>query len=180
MIGKLTPKRQRFVDEYLVDCNATAAAVRAGYALTSANTHAPKLMEVPAVAEAIAKGMEGRAARVQVTQDFVLGELKVLAESDISNYTVDEYGNLALVEGAPLSAWRAVSGIKRRVRVDKDGGKTYEVEVKLWDKPGSIKLVAQHLGMLTDKLDITSKGERVEGPRQIMLIAGREIDFPGA
>lgn len=52
--GKLTPKQQRFVDEYLIDCNATQAAIRAGYSRKTANTIAAQNLAKLSIQEAIA------------------------------------------------------------------------------------------------------------------------------
>jgi len=52
--GKLTPKQQRFVDEYLIDCNATQAAIRAGYSERTANEQAARLLVNVSIKEAIA------------------------------------------------------------------------------------------------------------------------------
>lgn len=69
---KLTPRQQRFVEEYLVDLNATRAAVRAGYSERNADKIGSELLGKTRVAQAIQKAQQERSARVQVTQDSVL------------------------------------------------------------------------------------------------------------
>ncbi len=70
--GKLTPRQARFVDEYLIDLNATQAAIRAGYSAKNADKIGPKLVGKSRVAEAIEKAIAARSERTQVTQDWVL------------------------------------------------------------------------------------------------------------
>ena len=52
--GRLTPKQQRFIEEYVVDCNATQAAIRAGYSKKTANRIASHLLSKIDIQEAIA------------------------------------------------------------------------------------------------------------------------------
>ena len=68
----LTPKQQRFVDEYLVDLNATQAAIRAGYSVRTADRIGPELLGKTCVASAIQDAQQKRSERVQITQDSVL------------------------------------------------------------------------------------------------------------
>ncbi len=156
-MGKLTPRQQRFVEEYLVDLNATQAAIRAGYSAKTAVVQGPRLLGIVQVAAAIAAGKEARNERTGITQDRVLEELGLLAFSDVTHYSVDDDGNMELTEGAPEAAARAVSSIKRRIRFDEDGNKTVEVELKLWDKPGPLKLAGRHVGLFPDRVEVTGK-----------------------
>jgi len=68
----LTPKQQMFVREYLVDLNATQAAIRAGYSPKTANEQSCRLLVNVKIANAIQKAMDDRARRVEVTADYVL------------------------------------------------------------------------------------------------------------
>ncbi len=70
----LTPKQQRFVAEYLVDLNATAAAERAGY--EHPNTQGPRRLVNVGIAKAIASAQAKRSKRTEVTQDYVLTAIK--------------------------------------------------------------------------------------------------------
>lgn len=147
-------RQQRFVDEYLVDLNGHQAAVRAGYSPKTARVIAATLLTKPNITAAIAKGQAERAERTHVTQDQVLYELALLNASDVRHYRITDTGDLTLAEGAPPLAYRAVSSVKKKVRQTVDGDMTIETEIRLWDKVGALRLTAQHLGMLTDKLEI--------------------------
>lgn len=72
---KLTPKQERFVEEYLVDLNATAAARRAGYSEKTADRIGAELLGKTWVREAIEKAKTQRSARLHITQDDVVKEL---------------------------------------------------------------------------------------------------------
>lgn len=78
----LTPKQQRFVEEYLIDLNATQAAIRAGYSEKTAEVQGPRLLGNVRVAAEIAKGKSERTERVQVTQDYVIQRLIIEAERE--------------------------------------------------------------------------------------------------
>lgn len=150
----LTPKQERFVDEYLVDLNATAAAGRAGY--RQPNAQGPRLLVNVGVAAAIAAAQVERGRRTQLSADQVLRELALVATSDVTRYEVDDRGRLTLPEGADPALFRAVSSYKRKVRSlgGDDGGTEVETEIKLWPKVQALELLARHLGMLIERLEV--------------------------
>ena len=71
----LSPKQARFVEEYLLDLNATAAARRAGYSKNSAKQRGYKLRETPKIQEAITAGMQARSKRTEADQDWIIKHL---------------------------------------------------------------------------------------------------------
>lgn len=73
--AKLIDKQQRFVEEYLVDLNATQAAIRAGYSQKTASRIGPELLGKTCVAEAILKAKNKRLSRISITQDMVVKEV---------------------------------------------------------------------------------------------------------
>jgi hypothetical protein len=105
-----------------------------------------------------------RAIRVNMTADSVLEEVACLANASVEHYKVSDDGNLILAEGAPPNAMKAIQSVKRRkiVKEDAAGGITitYEVEFKLWDKPGALKLMGRHVGIkaFADRLELTGAG----------------------
>jgi phage terminase small subunit len=103
-------RRARFVEEYLVDLNATQAAIRAGYSPRTARSQGSDLLTKPDIQAAIQAGMDARAQRVGMTADEILRETKVLARSRVDHYEVDpESGALRAKPGAPADAMAAVS-----------------------------------------------------------------------
>lgn len=150
---KLSGKRARFVEEYLVDLNATQAARRAGYSAKTADVQGPRLLGNVGVAAAIVSAQQARARRTGITQDRVLRELELLAFSDVTHYTVDDKGDVTLTDGAPDGAMRALQSVKRKITTRTVGDTqevTREVELRLWDKPGPLKLSGQHVGLFAE------------------------------
>ena len=79
-MAKLTPKQQRFVDEYLIDLNATQGAIRAGYSPKTAEQQGFQLLKKTSVSEAIEQAQKERQKRTLVTQDDVIRGLLTEAE----------------------------------------------------------------------------------------------------
>jgi phage terminase small subunit len=169
-------KEHRFVEEYLVDLNGTQAAIRAGYSARSARSIAAENLTKPHIASAIAAALDARATRTGITQDRVLSELALLAFSDVTHYRVSDAGDVTLAVGAPPEAMRAVQSIKRRITTRGRGQQTEvvrEIELRLWDKPGPLKLAGQHVGLFTEKVEHSGKVTLEQ-----VLTASRET--PGA
>lgn len=80
----LTDKQRRFVDEYLVDLNATQAAIRAGYSTKTAEQQASRLLSFVKVQKAIQERMQEREARTEITQDMVLRRFWEIANVDVN------------------------------------------------------------------------------------------------
>ncbi len=82
MPATLTPKQQAFVENYLLDLNATQAAIRAGYSAKSAGRFAQELLTKPHIAEAITAAQAKRSQRTEITADAVLQQLWALANAN--------------------------------------------------------------------------------------------------
>lgn len=82
---KLTPKQERFVQEYLVDLNATAAARRSGYSAKNADKIGWELLGKTGVSAAIQTEIKRRSQRTEVTQDYVIEKLKQIADKKASD-----------------------------------------------------------------------------------------------
>lgn len=159
----LTPLQRRFVEEYLIDLNGTEAAVRAGYSKKTAKAIACQVLKVQHVTDAIEEAMASRGERTGITADRVLRELERLAFSDLDNYTVDDNGDLKLADGAPKNAMRAVQSVKRRIIHTPIGDghtvRTCEVEIRLWDKPGALKIAGRHVDVhgFADRVEVSGR-----------------------
>lgn len=81
----LTPKQARFVQEYLIDLNATQAAIRAGYSEKNADKIGPELLGKTRVSTAIHEAMAARQKRTEITQDYVIGKLVEIADKAASD-----------------------------------------------------------------------------------------------
>lgn len=155
-------ERQRaFVREYLVDLNATNAAIRAGYSPKAARAVASRMLTYANVKAAVEAGLEAKRNRALVSQDEVVRELARIAFSDVWHYQQGEGGTLEVIQGAPEGASRAVASVKHKTRtIPQDGGEPivhHEVEYRLWDKNTALANLAKHLGMFIERHEITGK-----------------------
>lgn len=91
--GRLTDRQKAFCDEYLIDLNATQAALRAGYSPKGAQRMAVRNMQNPLVQEYLNERREARSKRTQITQDFVLGELMKIATANGTDFASVGKGN---------------------------------------------------------------------------------------
>lgn len=98
----LTAKQQRFIVEYLIDLNATQAAIRAGYAVKGAKDQAYQLMQRPEVVAAIKEAMDARNQRTKVDADYVLNRLTEIDQMDLLDILDDD------MSIKPLSKWPKV------------------------------------------------------------------------
>ena len=177
---KLTPKQAAFVREYLVDLNATQAAIRAGYSKKTARVTGPENLSKPAVAASIQDEMLKRATRLGITADEVLRELSILACSDgMRHFEIDpDTGEVSLSEHAPPGMSRAVSSIEvNTYREDGERVRT-QTKFKLWDKPKALHLLAQHLGMLIHRIG-GPDGEALKVRATIVQYPVTKRDEPG-
>lgn len=168
-MAKLTAKQKVFVEEYLIDLNATQAAIRAGYSLKTANRIATENLSKPVIQAEIQKRMKDREERTEITQDFVLRELYAIASAKGSDFAkvvkktvlqpvFDDEGSVIdhkevtyeVVEIEPTDEIpddkkKAIAGIKQ--------GK-HGIEVNTCDKVRALELLGRHLGLFNDKLKV--------------------------
>lgn len=87
-MGKMTPRQRRFIDEYLIDLNATQAAIRAGYSQRTAYSIGEENLKKPEISQAIEAAQASRAARVAVSQDEVLEGIRrnTRASEEVQDY----------------------------------------------------------------------------------------------
>ena len=96
----LTPKQERFVAEYLIDLNATQAAIRAGYSEKTAQMIGSENLSKPLIADAVQKALAERSERTEITQDYVLTSIMETMEQ---RKGTGEHGNPnAVLKGAEL------------------------------------------------------------------------------
>ena len=145
---KLNPKQQRFVDEYLIDLNATQAAIRAGYSPKTATAIASENLSKPSISAAIACAMAERSKRTGITQDRILEELAKVAFIKLTDI-VDDTGKIKA--GATDEDRACIESIKYK-RTDTDTGYSEEREVKASSKLKAIELLMRHTGMLDSRI----------------------------
>lgn len=170
-MAKLTAKQQRFCDEYLIDLNATQAAIRAGYSEKRASEQAYQLLQKTTVQNHIAELQKEREKRTEITQDSVLHELALIAFAKASDYArvvekdavVEVDGNMVPVldEDGNQVKYRTVEPIltdeltedqKKAIAVIKKGRDGFEI--KPYSKIQALELLGKHLGMFTEKVEV--------------------------
>ena len=147
----MTKKQKVFVEEYLIDLNATQAAIRAGYSVDSARDIGCENLTKPNIQEAIAKAMAERSKRTGVNQDRVVLELAKIAFVNAKNVIDAEDGSIRA--DATEDDLACVQSVKVK-KMDGEKGYSEEREVKLYDKLRALEKLGQHLGMWNDKIDV--------------------------
>lgn len=161
---KMTPKQARFVIEYLIDLNATQAAIRSGYSENSAAEIGSDNLRKPHISKAIAEQEEARATRTLITADKVLHEIYQIANCDL-NEAFDDNGDLKPLKDIPVYVRKAIAGIEidSIYELEKDPSnplKLRKVEIgvtkkiRFWDKNRSLENLARNLKLLTDKMEL--------------------------
>lgn len=164
-MADLTPKQERFVDEYLIDLNATQAAIRAGFSAANADKIGSELLGKTRVAEAVAKAKAERSARTGLTADRVLEELAAIGFARMTDFA--EWGDgaqMSLRPSATLTDHQAaaIAQVVETEKFVKSLGKgeqlmSRERTIKLHDKLGTLKLLGQHVGLFADRVEHTGK-----------------------
>lgn len=151
-MAKLTAKQKRFVEEYLIDLNATQAAIRAGYSVKTAQEQSARLLSKVMVQQAIAEQMAERSKRTGVNQDRVVLELAKIAFVNAADVINAEDATIKLSATSDDTA--AIQSVKVKIIPTKKG-EGIEREVRLNDKLKALELLGKHLGMWNDKLDVS-------------------------
>lgn len=167
----LTPKQQAFVDEYVIDLNATQSAIRAGYSPRSAGAISNALLQKHEIQLALKQVQEERSAKTKITAERVLQELARIAFFDPRNM-LNADGSPKPIQDLDDDTAAVLAGMDIAEEYEGSGEdrvlKGYTKKVKLADKVAALNLSMRHLGMLTDKLevkDVTSRADRLSKAR---------------
>jgi phage terminase small subunit len=140
----MTPKQEAFAREYLIDLNATQAAIRAGYSEATAYSAGQRALKDVEVAAAIAERRQKLAATVEVSQERIVAEYARMAFYDPAS-----------LAGAPMTGPADIPNLPEDVRraiVGWSWDKAGNFVLKLADKGAALTNLGRHLGMFTDKL----------------------------
>ena len=138
-MANLTPKQQRFVEEYLIDLNATQSAIRAGYSERTAKSIGQENLTKPDIQKAIQEAQNKLTERTEITQDYVLTNIKKVIERCMQQEAVlARDGSPLLIEGpegdlVPLFEFKETGALK------------------------GLELLGKHLGMFKEKIELTGK-----------------------
>ena len=164
----LTEKQRLFCDEYLIDLNATQAAIRAGYSEETACNIGFENLRKPNVAEYIQKRMQDREKRTEITQDFVLRELANIASANGTDFAfVMDNGMASIIPTSRVSESKkaAIASIKQGAN---------GTEVKTYDKIRALELIGKHLGMF--QTGNSANGNEVEDLVPLASMIGGDDD----
>lgn len=187
--NELTAKQRSFVREYLIDLNATQAAMRAGYSERCAHVEGARLLKNAKVEAAISAAMDLRSKRTDITADRVLKELAKIGFSDIrkvvkwqSSLITEEDnpdgGDVAVIKNIVTNQVQLISSDDiddetaaaiSEISQTATGG----LKIKLHDKKAALVDLGRHLGLFTDKVELTG---RDGGPVEVRSLA----DFYGS
>ena len=138
-MANLTPKQQRFVEEYLIDLNATQSAIRAGYSERTAKSIGQENLTKPDIQKAIQEAQNKLTERTEITQDYVLTNIKKVIERCMQQEAVQARdGSPLLVEGP-------------------EGDLACLFEFKETGALKGLELLGKHLGMFKEKIELTGK-----------------------
>lgn len=144
----MTKKQKRFVEEYLIDLNATQAAIRAGYSPHTAKDIGCENLAKPNIAAAISQAMAERSRRTGINQDRVLQELARIGFAKITDVVDPETAKIK--SDASDDDLACIQSIK--IKPNEFGT---EREVKLYDKKSALVDLGKHLGLFKDKVELT-------------------------
>jgi phage terminase small subunit len=161
-------KQEAFVNEYLKDHNGTQAAIRAGYSKKTARTIASQLLAKLDISEAI----KARIADKTMDSDEVLTRLADIARGDITDlmdvtsmgFTIDLTGD---GENGKNPNTKLIKKIKQKVTTylakneSQEDREIVETEIELYSAQEALNTIAKLNGMIVEKMDVTSKGEKV-------------------
>lgn len=159
----LSPKQERFVAEYLVDLNATQAAVRAGYSKRTASEQGSRLLGNVRVSEAVAIGKTKYAEDSGITAKAIINELAKLGFSNMLDYMrvgpdgdpVLDFSQLTREQAAALAEVTVEDFLDGR---GADARKVRKVKFKLCDKRAALVDLGKHLGLFKEQVEHTGKG----------------------
>lgn len=154
---KLTPKQERFVEEYLIDLNATQAATRAGYSAKTAEQQGYQLLQKPSVQAALEERRAKMAKATDVTPERVIHELAKLGFANMADYMRAGPDGDPYLDFSNLTRDQAAALVEVTVEDFKDGRgddarDVRKVKFKLADKRAALVDIGKHLGLFVERV----------------------------
>ena len=142
MGNKLTPKQLKFCNEYLIDLNATQAAIRAGYSEKTANRIGTENLSKLVISNYISELQQKQQKRTEITADMVIKELAKIAFHNTQDF-VNGGNSILEIKHIDRSKVAAVSKVKTTI---KDDGSVIS-EIAFYDKVEALEKLGRHLGV---------------------------------
>ena len=156
-MANLTPKQQRFVEEYLIDLNATQAAIRAGYSEKTAKVIAAQNLSKLNVQEAIEEAQSKRTEQTQIDAAYVLKRLVEIDQMDVLDIMDDQ------MKIRPVNEWPKVwrQYVVNLENLELSDGEGCFKKIKWPDKVKNLELLGRHVsvGAFKDKVEHSGKLE---------------------
>lgn len=170
----LTTKQQRFVEEYLIDFNATQAAIRSGYSEKTAGSIGSENLKKPEIKAAI----DIKLHELSMSSEEAIVRLSEMARGSMGDFLkLDEFGNVTihLTKNKDIQNLALIKKIKQTKRTFGEENEITELftELELHDQKDAILKILQMHGKLGQKMDITSAGEKIV-PNIINLGSGKK------
>lgn len=146
LLRGLNERQRAFCREYLVDRNASQAAIRAGYSRRTAGGQAHDLLKKPEIAAAVDAGLAAIARRVDVTAEDVVRRMATLAFGDIGDLFGPD-GRLLSIHEMPAAARATLAGFQVERRRDNPDDPVDVVKIKRVDQLRALEMLARHLGL---------------------------------
>jgi phage terminase small subunit len=163
VVAKLTAKQQRFCDEYLIDLNATQAAIRAGYSEKRAAVIATENLRKPNIQEYMEKRMSEKEEELIAKQDEVLKYLTEVMRREKSEHVV-----VTLVEEKSYYALDEDGKMRKRTE-KKEYPQIIKIPARLSDSNKAAELLGKRYSLFTDKVD-------VDGAVPVVITGGEELE----
>jgi len=173
----LTAKQKRFVDEYLVDLNATQAAIRAGYSAKTARSVGSENLTKPDIAAAIEKRQKRLADKYEVNQERIVAELARIGFANMQDYMRAGSDGDPYLDFSGLTRDQAAALAEVTVEDFKDGRgedarDVRRVKFKLHDKRAALVDLGKHLGMFKERVEHTGPNG---GPIEHKDVSARDL-----
>lgn len=152
---KLTEKQKRFADEYLIDINATQAAIRAGYSVKTAESQGSRLLTNVKVRAYIDERMAELSRRIGVNQERIIRELARIAFVNPPQVVNMDDATLNLYADDNDTA--AIASVKVKTIPTQDG-MGIEREIRFADKIKALELLGKRYGMWVDRQQVEVQG----------------------
>lgn len=175
----LNPKQERFVAEYLVDLNATQAAIRAGYSPKTAKEQGARLLTNVHIQKAVQERRQQHQANTGLTVERVLLEAMRLAFFDIRKLT-DAEGNPIPINQLDDDTAAAIQGLElatERSR-DEDGSVTVVRKYKIADKNAAVERLFKHLGLFQKDNDQNNPAKALQA--LLDVVDGSKLPLAGS
>jgi phage terminase small subunit len=154
----ITGKQSRFIEEYAIDCDATNAAIRAGYSKKTAYSIGHRLLGQPLIADRIAAARAKLAHKAEVSAERVIAEFCAIAFLNPAQF-YDQRGNLLPIHEMPEVARRAITGIDVEEIWSGKGEERRQVgvlrKIRFAGKQQALDSLAKHLGLFTDEAPVS-------------------------